>query len=163
MPILTKSGRVAIAESIAARAVHLAWGTGDGGWITPPSEDPDQTALRVEVGRRVASEVAYAVPVTNPGDPAEIELPTGRFNRSATPTNHLLVAANFQFADAPSSVIREIAIFSNTTLVGGLPVGQQYFAPADVSDPGRMVHLENIAPIFRSPAIRESFEIVITF
>lgn len=163
MPILTKSGRVVIAESIAARAVHLAWGVGDGVWTVPPSEDPDATALQAEVGRRVASEVTYAVPVTNPLDPAEIELPTGRFNRSVTPTNHLLVSASFDFADAPSSVIREIAIFSNTQVNGGLPPGQEYFLPADIASPGRMLHLENIAPIFRSPAIRESFEIVITF
>lgn len=163
MPILTKSGRVVIAESIAARPVHLAWGTGDGAWLTPPSENPDATALMAEVGRRVASEVSYAVPVTNPGDPAEIELPTGRFNRSATPTNHLLIVANFDFADASSSVIREVGVFSNTQIIDGLPPGQRYFTPAQVASPGRLLHLENLQPIFRSPAIRESFEIVITF
>ena len=163
MPILTKSGRVAIAESLAARALHLAWGTGDGDWITPPAESLDRTALQAEIGRRAASEVSYVVPVTNPASPAQIELPTGRFNRSVTPTSNLLVTANFDFADASSAVIREIAIFSNTQVVAGLPAGQSYFLPAQVSSPGRMVHLENIAPIFRSPAIRESFEIVITF
>ncbi len=163
MPILTKSGRVVIAESIAARPLHLAWGTGDGAWIEPPSENPDAIALMNEVGRRVASEVSYATQVTTPGSPAEIELPTGRFNRSATPTNHLLIVVNFDFADAQSSEIREVGVFSNTTLIGGLPPGQQYFSPAELATPGRLLHLENIAPIFRSPAIRESFEIVITF
>lgn len=163
MPILTKSGRVAIAESIAARPVHIAWGAGDGAWITPPAENPDQSALQAEVGRLLASEVSYVVQVTNPALPAEVVLPTGRFNRSATPTNNLLVIGNFNFSDASSSVIREIAIFSNTTTAAGLPAGQQYFSPSEVTAPGRMVHLENITPIFRSPAIRESFEIVITF
>lgn len=159
MPILTKSGRVVIAESIAARALHLAWGTGDGAWITPPAENAEATALQNEVGRRIPNLVGFVLP-----DAAgEIVLPSGSFTASATPTNHLHVRTNFDFGDAPSTVIREIGLFSNTTLVGGLPAGQQYFVPANLATPGRLLHLENIAPIFRSPAIRESFEIVITF
>lgn len=163
MPILTKSGRVAIAESLALRPLHLAWGTGNGSWTTPPSENAEQTALQNEVGRRLINEVTFAVQVTNPLDPAEIELPTGRFNRSGTPTNNLLIVTNFDFADASSSVIRELGLFAGTTVIGGLPAGQRYFLPAEVATPGRLVHLENITPIFRSPAIRESCEIVITF
>lgn len=163
MPIFAKSGRIVIAESIALRPLHIAWGTGDGSWITPPAENPDATALLAEVGRRVASEVGYVTPVTDAGLPAEIELPTGRFNRSATPTNHLLVTANFDFADASGSVIREVAVFAGTQVDGALPPGQSYFTPAQVTNPGRLVHIENIEPIFRSPAVRESFEIVITF
>ena len=99
MPILTKSGRVALAESLALRPIHLAWGTGDGSWTTPPSEDTEATALQNEVGRRLVNEVAYCTQVVDPEDPAEIELPTGRFNRSVTPTNHLLIVTNFDFAD----------------------------------------------------------------
>lgn len=163
MPILTKSGRVALAESLALRPLHLAWGTGDGSWTTPPAENADQTALQNEVGRRLVNEIAFAVAVLNPLDPAEIELPTGRFNRSVTPTNNLLIVTNFDFADASSSVIRELGLFAGSTVVGGLPAGQKYFLPAEVATPGRLVHLENITPIFRSPAIRESCEIVITF
>lgn len=159
MPILTNSGRVVIAESIAARPVHLAWGSGNGSWVTPPSEDSNATALLNEIGRREATEVGYAVPDAG----GDIILPTGTFSRSLTPTNHLLVVTNFDFADAQSSVIREVAIFVGSTMVGGLPIGQKYFVPAEVATPGRLMHIENIAPIFRSPAIRENFEIVITF
>lgn len=159
MPILTKSGRVVIAESIAARPVHLAWGSGDGSWVTPPSEDSNATHLQTEVGRRVATEVTYVVPDVA----GDIILSTGTYSRSVTPTNQLLVVTNFEFADAQSSVIREVGIFVGTETVGGLPVGQTYFSPSEIADPGRLLHLENIAPIFRSPAIRENFEIVITF
>lgn len=159
MPILTKSGRVVIAESIALRAIHLAWGAGDGAWITPPAEDADATELENELGRRVASEVAFVVP-----DPAgDIVLPTGKFTRSLTPTNNLYVRTTFDFVDAPSDVIREIGVFVGTVTQSGLPAGQQYFTPAQVVDPGRMLHLENLPPIYRSPALKESFEIVITF
>lgn len=159
MPILTKSGRVVIAESIAVRPLHLAWGAGDGAWITPPAEDVNATALEDEVGRRTATEVAYVV-----ADVAgDIVLPTGTFSRSLTPTNNLYVRTAFDFADASSSVIREIGIFVGSTMVGGLPGGQQYFIPAEVATPGRLLHTENLGPIYRSPAIRESFEVVITF
>ena len=159
MPILTKSGRVVIAESIAARAVHVAWGTGNGAWVTPPSEDPDATALLAEVGRRTATEIAYVVA----DEDGDIVLPTGTFSRSVSPTNSLYVSARFEFAEASSSVIREIGVFVGTVTDAGLPGGQQYFTPVQVTTPGRLLHLENFAPIFRSPAIRESFEIVISF
>lgn len=159
MPILTTSGRVVIAESIAERPVHLAWGTGDGAWVSPPSEDAAATELLNEIGRREASEVSYVVPDSG----GDIVLPTGVYSRSVTPTNHLYVSTNFDFADASSSVIREIGLFVGTEVIGGLPVGQKYFVPAEVDAPGRLLHLENLAPIFRSPAIRENFEVVITF
>lgn len=159
MPILTKSGRVVIAESIALRAIHCAWGTGDGTWTVPPSEDSNATNLMAEVGRREASEVAFVVPDVA----GDIVLPSGKYSRSVTPTNHLLVVTNFEFTDAQSSVIREMGIFVGSTMIGGLPGGQKYFVPAEVATPGRLLHIENFAPIFRSPAIRENFEVVITF
>ncbi len=161
MAILTTSGRVAIANALSKLPFHFAWGTGDGDWVTPPAESPSATALLAEVGRRTATQWAYVVP-----DPAgTIEVTTGKFSLSPgnAPTNHLWVTANFDFTDAPGDVIREVAVFSDSEMVGGLPVGQKYFLPADVADPGIMVYLENITPIFRSPAIQENFEAVITF
>ncbi len=159
MAILTQSGRVAIAESIAARPLHLAWGTGDGDWTDPPTESVSATALMAEIGRRKASQVQYVVP----DEAGTIVLPTGSFTISATPTNHLLITTLFEYADAPSSVIREVGLFVGTTVDPGLPLGQAYFTPAQVVSPGRMLHIENLPPIFRSPALRENFEIVITF
>lgn len=159
MPILTASGRVVIAESIEARPIHLAWGTGDGAWTTPPSENSAQTALRAEIGRLKATEVAYVV--LNPA--GDINTPTGIYSRSVTPTNNMLLGFNFDFANASSSVIREIGVFVGSTTNPALPSGQQYFVPADIVMTGRLLHLENIAPIFRSPAIKENFQIVVTF
>lgn len=159
MPILTQSGRVAIAESLAARPLHLAWGTGDGAWTTPPAESAAATALQAEIGRRTIVDVGYAVP----DEEGTIVLSTGTFSPSETPTKYLYLKVAFDFADASSSVIREIAVFVGSTMVGGLPEGQRYFAPAEVATPGRMLDLQNLVPIFRSPAIRENFEIVIEF
>lgn len=160
MSILTKSGRVVIAESIQLRALHMAWGTGDGAWTTSPAaEDPDSTALLAEIGRRTVDEASFVVPDVA----GSIILPSGNFNPSVTPTNHLYVRTKFVFTDAPSSVIREMAIFVGSTMIGGLPGGQRYFTPAQVATPGRMLHLQNFQPIYRSPAVEESFEVVISF
>lgn len=160
MPILTKSGRVAIAESIQLRTLHMAWGSGDGAWLTPAAESPDSTALQNEVGRRLVDSTAFVVP----DEDGEIILPGGvKYTLSATPTNHLYVKTKFTFTDAPSDVIRELAIFAGTLVVGGLPVGQRYFTPAQVSDPGRLLHIEHFQPIYRSPAVEENFEVVVSF
>ncbi len=159
MAILTQSGRIVLAESVAARALHLAWGTGDGAWTIAPPENPASVALQAEVGRRQITAVGYAVP-----DPAGlIVLDSGNFSVSVTPTKYLYIQTQFDFLDAQSTVIREIAVFAGSTTVAGLPAGQRYFVPAEIATTGRMLHTQNLVPIFRSPAIRENFEIVIEF
>lgn len=159
MAVLAKSGRVVIAESISTRTIQAAWGTGDGAWTTPPAENVDDIGLINEIGRHSATVVAFVVPDVV----GDIVLPTGTFSLSGTPTNHLYVKTNFDFADGAGQVIREMALFVGGTVVTGLPPGQVYFSPAEVLTPGRLLHLEHFEPIFRSPAIRESFEVVITF
>lgn len=159
MSIVTRSGRSVIAESIALRSIHVAWGTGDGAWVTPPAEASTATALQAEIGRRTATQVAYVVE----DEAGDIVLPAGRFSISATPTNMLYVTAQFDFNDAYSSVIRELGIFVGTQVQAGLPAGQRYFTPDQIASPGKLLHLENVAPIYRSPAIRELIRTVIAF
>jgi hypothetical protein len=161
MAILVKNGRIVLAESIAARPIHLAWGEGDGQWLNNvPPEDVNATALQGEVARRLATQVGYVLPDVT----GNIELPNGnRYRLSQTSTNHLYARTQFDYTDGVGAAIRNIAIFVGTEVVGGLPPGQQYFTPAQVSNPGRMLHLEHFPPIFRGSNERESFEVVITF
>lgn len=161
MAILTKSGRVAIANAITSLPLHFAWGNGDGAWVSPPSESPNASALISEIGRRTATSWAYVVPDVA----GAVVVSTGSFSLSPgnAPTSHIWVKANFAFTDAPSAVIREVAVFSDTVLDSGLPGGQAYFTPDQLTDPGILLYLENITPIFRSPSIQENFEAVISF
>lgn len=159
MSIVPRAGRAVIAESISLRNVHVAWGTGDGAWTAPPSESATATTLQNEVGRRPATQVAFVVEDVA----GDIVLPAGRFSLSVTPTNLLYVTAQFDFVDAPSTVIREIGIFVGGTTDPGLPAGQRYFTPDQVVEPGRLLHLENRAPVYRSPEIRELSRTVIAF
>lgn len=161
MAILTKSGRTAIASAISKLPLHLAWGTGDGTWVTPPSESVDATGLMAEVGRREVTQWLFVVP----DEAGAINIGSSKFSPSPSnaPTRYLYVETNFDFVEASGVVIREVAVFSDTQLIAGLPGGQKYFVPSDVDDPGIMVYLENITPIFRSPAIQENFRTVIIF
>lgn len=160
MATFPKNGRVVIAQSIALRPLHVAWGLGDGVWTTSiPTEDPEASSLIDEVGRHTVTSTEFVVPDVA----GTIVLPSGKFSLSVTPTNHLLISTTFDFSDASSSVIREVAIFAGTQIQAGLPGGQRYFTPEQITDEGRMLYVENIGPIYRSSAIQETFKTVITF
>ncbi len=159
MAILTISGRTAIAIALRSQAMHLAWGSGDPAWdAARVVESVQATALTAEVGRRQLDEAAYCR-----ADPTgEIIVPSGRFRRSETPTNNLYVRAGFDFPDAAAATIREVAVFTGTAVKPGLPPGQRYFTPAEIDEPGTLLCIEHITTIIRSPAVRQSFEFVIT-
>lgn len=160
MAILTNSGRISVAESIALRPIHLAWGSGSEEWDSSPEpESIDDVALTNEIGRRKASVVRYCEP-----DPAgEIIVPTGRFTESIEPTKYLFLRFNFDYFDAPSATIREFAVFVGTKTDPSLPAGQMYFEPADVVEAGTLLVTERVKKIDRDASVRPSFEFVIEF
>lgn len=160
MATLVTSGRTAIAASVKARTIFMGWGSGNASWDTVLiPEDTSKTALLNPVGYRKLTESAYCQPDAGGG----IIVPTGRFSISATPTNHLYLRFTFDFEDSPSASIRETAVFVDTVTAAGLPAGQMYFPPAQVTNPGTMLLAENIAKINRTAATRETFEFVVTF
>lgn len=159
MITLTRSGRETLAESIKLRDVHVAWGPGDGSWTTPPAEDVLATAVTGEIARRTASEVSFV----DPDEDGDIVLSSGNYTRSVTPTNYLFVEAAFAFDEAPTSTIRQFGVFVGTTIVGGLPAGQEYFTPAQVATPGRMLALENREPIVRTSTSTVTYRAVFKF
>lgn len=160
MAILTNSGRIAMAMSVKAQPIHMAWGSGSAAWdTTPVPESIEATGLLAEVGRRTATYVQYCQP--NPS--GSIIVPTGRFEETLTPTKHLYMRFAFDFTDAPAAVIRELAVFVGTQTKPSLPPGQMYFEPADVLNPGTLLLIERIQKFERSAAVRQTFEFVVTF
>lgn len=171
MAILTESGRAAMAKAIASQAIHLAWGIGGDDWDadTPPPESVGVVALASEIGRRRVTSVQYVTP----DDAGDVVVPVfgpsagagrrRRFRIVEGPTPHLYMRFNFEFEDAPASVIRELAVFTGTVIKDGLPVGQRYFEPADIQGAGIMLAVENLrGKIIRSPNSRQAFEFVLT-
>lgn len=162
MAILTQSGRTAIAQSVKNQVIHLAWGQRDvasDNFSEIPPEDPTQTALIHEVGRRVVDEISYCFG----DDEGDLITPTGRFRRSENPTNNLYIKTKYDFTDAAEYTIRELGLFVGTVTNSELPVGQKYFLPTDIVDPGILLLLEHSVPLIRSAATRENFEFVVTF
>jgi len=161
MAILTQSGRTAIAQSVKNQVIHLAWGQGDVGSVDSEvlPEDPTQTTLINEVGRRIVDVVLFCV-----GDvDGELVTPTGRFSASENPTNNLFIRTLYDFTDAAEYTIRELGLFVGTQTNPALPSGQKYFLPTDIVDPGILLLLEHSVPLIRTPATRESFSFVVTF
>lgn len=161
MAILTASGRVGIAASVKQQTMYLAWGTGEESWgNTPPTDGMlESTELVNEIGRRVCKSVQFC----RADDNGEIITPTGRFTASAEPTNMLHINVAFDFTDGEGYTIREFGIFTGTVLNDGLPIGQEYLLPTDISDVGQLLALERVAPIFRQAMTREIENFVITF
>lgn len=162
MAILTRSGRAAIAKALKAAvgSTFLAIGRGDGAWSsTWPAESPTATALIDEIGRRKATSINYVVQDDN----GEFEIPgAGKFAITATPTRQLMYTFNFAFEDAAAETIRELGIFINVQTNGALPPGQMFFTPAQVTNPGDLLQLENRAPIVRTASTREIFNLLVT-
>ena len=160
MALLTLAGRAAIAAAVKAQPMHLAWGPGDGSWTVPPAESASSTVVTNEIGRRLISYSEFVVPDAS----GLIEVAdVGRFSISSTPTNRLWVVTRFDFADAPTATIRQLGLFVGTTTNPALPAGQKYFTPDQIVSPGSLLQIENQAPVPRSPATREQFEILIVF
>jgi len=118
----------------------------------------DEMALVAEVGRRRANTVAFVLPAEN----GDIETPDRKkWSLSQKSTRYLLVRTNFGFTDAPNDTIREVAIFINTVSADGIPSGQLYLKPDEIADPGRLLLIDRLPPIIRSPAETRSFSYVI--
>jgi hypothetical protein len=172
MAILTQSGRAAIAAALAERPIHLAWGTGTPDWDAEGEQDGEvetvtATTLVNEIGRRKITSWQFVVPddegeiiVNDPADPTDKQ----KFSPSPenAPTNHLFLSFKFDFDDAPAATIREIGVFTDTITDPDLPPGQMYFEPADIVDPGILLAVEHTPFFNRQPAIRNTFELVIT-
>ena len=160
MSILTDSGRTAMAEALIEQPIHMAWGEGEPTWDNenPPPESVDAVSLVSEAGRRAVFEKRFVAP----DDDGDIVVPNGRFSFSDVPTKHVYFSFKMDFEDAADKIIREIAVYTNTETDPALPVGQKYFTGNEITHPGILLLLENITPVYRNAATRETFEFVAT-
>ena len=166
---LTKTGRAAIAKALAARPIHLAWGSGNPEWDAEDAVLPSlvtATALVAELGRRTPATIGFVEP-DDAGDiviPVSVgasgEIQEARYRQVAdAPTPYLYVRVNYNFEDASNAVVREIGVFMDTVLK---PAGQRYFTPGELESPGLLVAAQIIKPaINRSPSVRQTIEFVL--
>ena len=170
---ITKSGRSAIAAAIAAKPVHIAWGSGVASWDSLGDADLpsliDCKSLYAEVGIREASVVGFCVP----DEAGDIVVPIGlsadgttvetaRYQQKTEPTPYLYIRCAFDFGDAKNDTIREVGIILDAKPKADLPSGQQYFTPDEMATPGSLLAIQIVRPkILRSPAVRQIIEMVL--
>jgi hypothetical protein len=174
MGALTDIGRAAMAKAIKEQSIFLALGTGSPEWgTTPPDEDPGVTALLGEVGRRALTRSLYVVPDEDNGT---IEVPTSvtvdgnnntvvstqKFSVSETPTRHVFVEFQLDFADAAGVTVRELGVYIGCVLRDDLPPGKMFFVAADFVDNGLLFQIEHREPTIMKPDTRNSFKWVIS-
>lgn len=169
---LTHCGRAAIAKAISARPLHLAWGTGDPAWDVSDATLPsliEATALTHEVGRRTPASIGFVTPdeaggiviPVSAGAEGAVQEARYRLVTDGSPTPFLYVRVDYNYADASNVVIREMGLFMDTELMDGLPEGQRYFTPAEISNFGLLLAAQIILPpINRSPSVRQTVEFV---
>ena len=125
----------------------------------PEPEPSNQSTLTDEIGRRVATQVAYCRP-----DPAgEIELASGRYALSPEPSTNVYLKFVFMFEEAATETVRELGVFLGTQTRPGLPAGQRYFSPDELVARGRLYCLERVSAFPRNGATRQMFEYVLPF
>ncbi|UXX39913.1 hypothetical protein [Wolbachia endosymbiont of Oryzaephilus surinamensis] len=125
---------------------------------TPPELITSEKLLN-ELGRRTADEVLFCTGDEN----GELITPSGRFRPSNVPTTNLYLKFTFDFTNAANQVIRELGVMVGTKVKEELPIGQRYFEPQDIEDPGILLVLEHTVPLIRTSATRETFSFVVTF
>jgi len=161
MATLVTTGRAGLAASVAARNIFLGVGAGDVQWdsLGTPAENISSTGLASALGYRKTAQVSFVIPAAE----GAIVLPSGRYDVSQTQTNYLYLRFTLDFEDINSSTIRETGIFLDAVTGEGLPPGQMFFSPSQVTAQGTLYLLEHVAAIIRTPATRETFEFVLTF
>lgn len=159
MPTLQLSGRIALAQAIAAQPLHIAWGRGSAAWDAAPVPEPTTaTALVDEIARRTVNSVTYVIPDAE----GDIIMPSGaRYSASAVPTNILNIYTEFAFADAAGETIREYGLFMGSVPTAGLPAGQRYFTTAQLANLGTLYALERVPHFVRNGAVAQVYRFIL--
>ena len=87
----------------------------------------------------------------------------GQFSLTNTPSSNLYFKFFFEFGDAVGQTIREQGIFLNTVRNAGVSNSLAYLTPGQISNPGRLIVLQNSNPILREVTTRQQFEFVVTY
>lgn len=169
MGMLTDAGRAAMLKAIKDQSIYLGLGTGESNWgDSPPTETPEATALKNEVGRRVLTRALFVTP----SDSGTIEVPltqgstgevtTQKYALSESPTRHLYLEFALDFADAAGQTIRELGVFIGCVKNASVASDKKFLTPSEFSDPGLLFQLEHREPIVRKIDTRDTISWVIS-
>ena len=156
--ILTDDGHIVLAEAMYAKDFYLTWGTLDSGqWTTPPREDNTIHNIIKPVGT-IKAEVKEFVNLDVNGS---IETDSAKWSISGTPTRYLYLKFMFRQDNNPDDIIYQLGIHYNPQF--SVDPTTIFHNKDDVTDWGKLLLTENVAPIYRNNSTKEHFEYVITF
>lgn len=117
------------------------------------AENPDAIDLISRQLNKVCNTKSFLV-VDTEGD-----ITIGGVNYSVVtgPTRYLYVEVWLEPTDYANGTVRELGVFINPTLLGGLPGGQQTFTSSQITAPGTMILAANYPAIVRNVATRVKF------
>lgn len=159
----TKAARIRMARLVKeSGSVFLGLGAGQVGWgDNPPNTVPGATAMVAPLCYRKILVCEYAELDNVNGD---IVMPNGdKYKITLTPTDTLYFRGVVELDEGAAFTYREMAVFFETTTQAGLPGGQLFFTPAQVTNPGTMVLIQNRTPVLRNAETRETFHAIATF
>ena len=144
MAIYVNEAGAAVARAIKSAGLFFAVGNGATGWDElPASEDPASSVLVSLVGARAADLIQYCLP----DEEGEINVSSGRYAASETPTRYLYVRATFDEPDAAGETLREAAVYVGLSRRPEVPPSQYYLSPADILDVGTLMLLNHFTAI----------------
>jgi hypothetical protein len=160
---LTTAGRVSLVNDLKNMDLFLAWGTGQASWDDDdaPVFDAGASALVAELGRRRIMNKQFVVP----NDNGDITVDGQKYSIYNGITQYLYLEVIFDVTEAPTDVIRELAVFRGVETQEGLPDGQMYFLPDQIVAQGTVLAGDNFAgdaKITRNNTTHEKFYFVLT-
>jgi hypothetical protein len=134
-------------------------GTSASPWTSSvPAPSVGLTGLYQEVGRRLVSLIQYVYPSST----GSYSTTAGRWAVSTVPTNYVYTYVGFDTTDADTNTIYQFGLFIGTAAITGY-VNASYLLPGQISNPGTLLALDNVAPIIRNSSTSEIHQIVMTF
>jgi hypothetical protein len=128
-------------------------------YVTYRKTEFNLTGLVHELGRRLATIVAYAQPDVN----GDITANGQKWSITSQETRYLYLQFKFDGDDAFNNTIYQLGIFINSVIAPGVPSGKFYLVPGELSDNGLLYMAENIKPFPRAIGKREIFEYITAY
>jgi hypothetical protein len=172
--VITNVGRILLARLLKGEEgqtglTHMAVGDGDETFtdpLGPPEPDVDQTALKHELARKVATRSAYLIPVED-GTSADVIVDGLLFDETLLPTNTVAFFFCLEEDEANGITIKEYGLFGGDVIYrsgvsGGLAENGVYDEndnpTGEVEEPGTLFQVKNIPDFHKTEDAR--FELV---
>ena len=160
---LTEQGHTTICDTISAnKTFWLAWGTHTSS-LENTIEDLNSEILIDELGRTKETFNGFVIP----DEAGPIEVSGQNWSISVTPSKYLYLRFTFGQNTNPTSIIRQLALFTDVQLSAGNElltyIDTSVIKDDKMDDIGKIFETMNQADLIRDEVTAESYNMIITF